>query len=133
MSEIKLLPCPFCGGEAEFVRGIERKDIFQSSDSSDYVYVRCKECHAQTSKIYYSAEFHKLDEEYALVEKAWNTRKPMERIVEKLEEEHAKEMIFGFNNINDPFAKACSDNKACAYAKAIEIVKGEKDVDNHND
>ena len=40
MSEIKLLPCPFCGGEAEFVRDIERKDIFQSSD---YVYVRCKE------------------------------------------------------------------------------------------
>ena len=82
-NETKLLSCPFCGGEAEFVRGIERKDIFQSSD---YVYVRCKECHAQTSKIYYSAEFHKLDEEYALVEKAWNTRKPMERIVEQLED-----------------------------------------------
>ena len=84
MSEIKLLPCPFCGGEAEFVRDTERKDIFQSSD---YVYVRCKECHAQTSKIYYSAEFHKLDEEYVLVEKAWNTRKPMQEIVERLEEE----------------------------------------------
>ena len=83
MSEIKLLPCPFCGGEAEFVRDTERKDIFQSSD---YVYVRCKECHAQTSKIYYSAEFHKLDEEYVLVEKAWNTRKPMQEIVERLEE-----------------------------------------------
>lgn len=48
----------------------------------------------------------------------------LDKVVEKLEEEYAKEMIFGFNNINDPFAKACSDNKACAYAKAIEIVKG---------
>lgn len=83
MSETELLPCPFCGGEAEFVRDTERKDIF---GSSDYVYVRCKKCHAQTTKIYYSAEFHKLDEEYALAEKAWNTRKPMERIVERLEE-----------------------------------------------
>lgn len=98
MSEIKLLPCPFCGGEAEFVRDIERKDIFQSSD---YVYVRCKECHAQTSKIYYSAEFHKLDEEYALVEKAWNTRKPLQEIVERLEREneHSKR-IYGVTKDN---------------------------------
>lgn len=115
MSEIKLLPCPFCGGEAEFVRDIERKDIFQSSD---YVYVRCKECHAQTSKIYYSAEFHKLDEEYALVEKAWNTRKPMQDIVERLEEVKEERMEVAQHTLD-----LVPDGQVWGLRKAIEIVK----------
>ena len=109
--QAKLLNCPFCGGEAELMKGLCELDN----------YVMCLDCRGKTK--FYNTK------ESAI--KAWNTRKPMERIVEQLEEEHAKEMIFGFNNINDPFAKACSDNEACAYAKAIEIVKGEKDVDNN--
>ena len=124
MSETKLLQCPFCGGEAEFVRDTERKDIF---GSSDYVYVRCKKCHAQTTKIYYSAEFHKLDEEYALAEKAWNTRKPMVDIVQSLEE--AMERQWGYYNK----AKATgnirqmdySDGCAEGLTTSIEIVKEE--------
>ena len=105
MSELKR--CPFCGGEAEFVRDIERKDVFQSSD---YVYVRCKECHAQTLRIYYSAEFHKLDEEYDESQKAWNTRKPVERILERLETEYQ-------HNVGRL--------KMISVDKAIEIVKEE--------
>ena len=114
-----LLRCPFCNSEVKMM------DIGEG-EHDHYYMIQCQNpncdgatCYGENSK-----------EEVA---KRWNTRKPMERIVEQLEGEHAKEMIFGFNNINDPFAKACSDNKACAYAKAIEIVKGEKDVDNHND
>ena len=114
MSEIKLKRCPFCGGEAEFVRDTERKDIFQSSD---YVYVRCKECHAQTSKIYYSAEFHKLDGEYVLVEKAWNTRKPMQEIVEKIDDEISE---YRETSYFDRYTKAV---KVGTMFKAIEIVK----------
>lgn len=120
MSEVKLLPCPFCGGEAEFVRDTERKDIF---GSSDYVYVRCKKCHAQTTKIYYSAEFHKLDEEYALAEKAWNTRKPMERIVERLKLK-LKNICGSYNYetpiLEKPSCKVAFNN---GIRDAIEIVK----------
>lgn len=79
MSEIKLLPCPFCGGEAEFFR--------VSTVLGDSVVVRCKECEARTNRILYDARKHPNDEEYVEAAKAWNTRKPIERIVEKLEEE----------------------------------------------
>lgn len=105
-----LKTCPFCGGEAEFVRDIERKDIFQSSD---YVYVRCKQCQVQTKKIYYSAELHKLDEEYALAEKAWNNRKPLERVIEKLE-----------NEVKD-LHEDCNYIDAYKYEEAIKIIKEE--------
>ena len=65
MSEIKqrLLPCPFCGGEAEF-------------PIRDGSWLWCKECGAETSYCYTREE---------AIEK-WNTRKPMERIIERLEE-----------------------------------------------
>ncbi|MCH5195914.1 MAG: Lar family restriction alleviation protein [Oscillospiraceae bacterium] len=36
MPEIKLKPCPFCGGEAEYVRM-----------SSGFQKIRCKKCYAQ--------------------------------------------------------------------------------------
>ena len=66
-----LLRCPFCGGEAELMKGLCELDN----------YVMCLDCRGNT--------------------KFYNTKE--------------------------------SAIKACAYAKAIEIVKGEKDVDNHND
>lgn len=67
MSEIKLLPCPFCGGGAEIGE-------FHLLDKE--YRVCCKECRSRTP---YSASIDR-------VIKQWNTRKPMERIVERLEE-----------------------------------------------
>lgn len=71
MGELK--KCPFCGGEAEILR-------YGMSLTSD-VKVFCAECHASTGK------FHKTREEAIA---AWNIRKPMERIQERLEEECKK-------------------------------------------
>ena len=76
MSEIKLLPCPFCGGEAELVR--------QHSGVSDKIYiVSCKneECEASLGHFCESKE---------MAIESWNTRKPMERIVTKLKEARAE-------------------------------------------
>lgn len=68
MSEIKLLRCPFCGGEAELLKGQCEIDN----------YVMCLECRSKT----------KLYNTKASAIKAWNTRKPMQNIVERLEEEY---------------------------------------------
>lgn len=69
MSEIKLLPCPFCGGE-----------VWMSVDSVDaynngYTFC-CDECDMYTS--------YQFSNEKKAIEH-WNTRKPMERIVDRLE------------------------------------------------
>lgn len=64
MSEIKLLPCPFCGGEAEL-------DI---DDLGNWL-VRCKKCFCRTSR--------SMSKFYPTV--SWNTRKPMRDIVKRLE------------------------------------------------
>lgn len=68
MSEIKLLPCPFCGGE----KIVETYVAFIPS-------LQCKDCRAT---IILPANFYgnyKIE-----LARKWNTRKPMERIIEKL-------------------------------------------------
>ena len=86
MSEIKLLPCPFCGGEAEFYRAT----IKSNGGWCDSVVVRCKECEARTNRVLYNKQKHGEDGEYKEASEVWNTRKPMERIVERLEDLRAK-------------------------------------------
>lgn len=63
-SDIKLLPCPFCGGEARLINGIPKIN-----------YIKCKRCQTMTSS----------SEVIEYVIELWNTRKPMDRIVEQLE------------------------------------------------
>ena len=69
----KLLPCPFCGGEATL-----RKSAFFTCKT----FAKCKKCGARTLE-YSSASME--DAEMNAIH-SWNTRKPMERIVEQLEE-----------------------------------------------
>lgn len=77
MSEIKLLPCPFCGGEAKmnerYREGIANRKMY---------WVSCKKCGA-------SQPYHSLAGYRRSVGAIgqWNTRKPMQEIVERLEEE----------------------------------------------
>ena len=72
MSEIKLLPCPFCGGEAML----------------DREYIFCDECHLimRIDDILYSNEAETYEEARNQAIEQWNTRKPMERIIGKLED-----------------------------------------------
>lgn len=85
----KLKPCPFCGGEAKWF----------NTESKVY----CVKCCCSTAAF--------IDKRDAT--KSWNTRKPMDRIVEQLEEE-IKQL---------PRIQHWPDWKKC-YTKAIEIVKG---------
>ena len=51
MEEIKLKPCPFCGGEAEF--NIKTNSSSRLRSGFTFV-IRCKECHIQYPKMYRS-------------------------------------------------------------------------------
>lgn len=111
MSEIKLLRCPFCGGEAELLKGQCEIDN----------YVMCLECRSKT----------KLYNTKASAIKAWNTRKPMQNIVERLEENLQK--------IEEKRKMAESEadklrffNFEMALRKAISIVKEEGGIDGRN-
>ena len=70
MSELKR--CPFCGGEAKIDKTI-----------ANTVSVECTVCHASSRMILCTEG----DIEQKAIE-AWNTRKPLERIVERLEYEY---------------------------------------------
>ena len=111
MSDTKLLPCPFCGGKAVI------------KYHNPLVQVFCKSCGCGTG-----ATFEKL------AIKAWNTRKPIDRIVEQLEEYEDSHLIerdseqcehCAEKSYNDCEGMDCS---LCVWNKAIEIVKaGGKD------
>lgn len=100
MSEINLLPCPFCGGEAELVG---RRH-----------WVRCKRCAVESG--YY-------DNPETAIEN-WNTRKPMEQIVERLKKEkkiHTENynisLYRDFPEVKRRYKQMCS-----VIDKAIDIV-----------
>ncbi len=70
MKNKKLLPCPFCGGEAEFYRTA----IKTNGSWCDSVVVRCKVCKARANRVLYDAKKHPNCEEYEEARTAWNTR-----------------------------------------------------------
>jgi Lar family restriction alleviation protein len=104
----QLKKCPFCGGEAF---------IPKNEDGEWCTWVVCRECNAETSY------FETLEEAIA----AWNTRKPMERIVERLEEE----MKWHSDKAKEELEEFCLEmfhhhsDEALGFEKAIEIVKEE--------
>lgn len=66
MSEIKLLPCPHCE---------DGKAVLHTNELTDKYHVTCCDCGCRT------ADFKHPEEAIG----SWNTRKPMERIIERLE------------------------------------------------
>ena len=102
MSEIKLLPCPFCGGEAR-VRDCTREEQTTIVNGQMHKMCGCKD---------YCVEMFGYTEEEAI--KKWNTRKPMERIIERLKENSN----FLLHEMGD--SKMYAGNES-----AIEIVKEE--------
>ena len=91
---MKLKPCPFCGGEAEFCR----KPIKTNGGWCDAVYVWCPTCEARSNRVLYNAKVHQNDGEYIEAAEAWNRREPIDKIVEQLEE-----IIFSAECYNDDF------------------------------
>lgn len=75
MSEVKLLNCPFCGGEAR-IRDCTREEQTTIVNGQMHKMCGCKD---------YCVEMFGYTEDEAI--KKWNTRKPMERILTRLEEE----------------------------------------------
>ena len=98
MSEIKLLPCPFCGGEAEYCKG--------DWIGKEY-WVKCTKCSCKTS----------LSNNYKKPIDEWNTRKPMERIIEKLEDKK-----WGTSEWRDKWRDEI-------IGECIEVVKEEGGID----
>lgn len=93
----QLLNCPFCGGEATMTH--------YNNKFAKWYQVVCMNCHLSQTSTY-------LSEEVAIT--AWNTRKPMERIVERLEKD-------GGCDAQDEWSKGWDE----AMTRAIQIVKEE--------
>ena len=100
----KLRECPFCGGEAF---------EYYSGNQFEICEVVCKECGCRSKR---------KTEDEAIA--AWNNRKPMDRIVEQLEEE-AADCTQIWEEAQDIRAHA----SLCGINYAIAIVKG---VQNEN-
>lgn len=114
MSELKC--CPFCGGEATLKR--DQKDDFV--EWSIGCYNRGCVCSAHT---------YCYDNKDDAI-RDWNTRKPMDNIVEKLEEEYV-DCQKNMNLVKDEDGNEAGHiydeylNKSIAYETAINIVKQE--------
>lgn len=114
MSELKR--CPFCGGEAEVIEC-----------DGDYAII-CKDCCDVTPVTNWDDTLEKAIE-------IWNTRKPMERIIERLEQQ-AEQYNRRANELVEKSTEAGIHNKgkACSYEHAIEIVKeegGQSEISNN--
>lgn len=100
MSELKR--CPFCGEKAEIKQKYTKHDDVLKMGFK----IKCTICLVETTVF--------IEKEEAI--KAWNTRKPMERIVERLEE--SKE-----NNYRCSDSPNYLDGGYEVMNEAIEIVK----------
>ena len=104
MGELK--KCPFCGGEAAW-------DFLNGYKTMGWSIV-CIQCRSRCG-------YHATKEEAII---AWNTRKPMERIVERLDEEK-KQARKGCESPISTLDRIAHVNMHNTYMKAIAIVKEE--------
>ena len=98
MSELKR--CPFCGGEVRFV-----KTGCSSRGKIGHLY-----CDGCKESFFKNDRWHKESELY----EKWNTRKPLERVIERLEREKSNLTTW-----------AEDEAYKLAINKAIEIIKEE--------
>lgn len=103
MSDTKLKPCPFCGSEVLLHKGYVSYSV------------RCEICHYEICR--------RTKEETIA---RWNTRKPIDRIVEQLEQQAEQYRRRGFEAEQKGFSKEADKyyGKQCSYLHSVEIVKG---------
>ena len=123
MQNDKLLPCPFCGGEVELMfTELEEftPKVWETENDTGVLFFQCHGCDSVFTH----------DEPISTAKKMiewWNTRKPMERIVEQLEveKEKANERAMTENSIHGHTLDFESFyGQRMAYCQAIGIVKG---------
>ena len=98
MSEIKLLPCPICNGEVKIA-------LFGCGGEEWYSITRFDdEDNSCQCRLFVESEKFFAEDDESVKEKhmqdlinRWNTRKPMERIIERLEEERK----YSYENFKD--------------------------------
>lgn len=116
MSEIKLLPCPFCGGN-HIEYSIKTCGRWERKY---HVAMYCKDCNCYGARVLITPtektryEVEKNSNYKLLAIESWNIRKPMERIVERLEE-----YLKDIPNTNELF------NGTGGFSKSSKIVKEE--------
>ena len=126
MSEIKLLPCPFCGGEAKLMSFIEETGDAICINYEDELEMDCSFVHCYNCDM----DFIPHTEIAREVLKAWNTRKPMQEIVERLKNKEYECDNFLRKNIDKALVdkdamekQRVVQNRFQAYFEAIEIIK----------
>ena len=113
-NETKLLSCPFCGGEAVTA------EMYNTKLKKLFPIVKCLDCECRTP----------MTETFEEAIAVWNTRKPMERILEKLNEriEHHVKLVNYEMNMGTIVDVERHEEAIKATDKAIEIVKEEGGV-----
>ena len=109
----QLANCPFCGGEAELIT------------TYDTEMVRCKKCFGKTQT--FTGDYYdegQMCGMYAIP--AWNTRIPMQNIVERLEEP-AEECRKYWQEFDDEDSFGGMN----AYCDAVKIVKEEGEINDN--
>ena len=98
----RLRECPFCGGEARITK-------LPKSVKPKAYHIGCSQC--GTVKILFMTEEEAIEN--------WNTRKPMDKIIEELEE-----ASYWSNEIYDDWGDVMSESmQIIDLPNAIEIVK----------
>jgi Lar family restriction alleviation protein len=113
MNEKKLKNCPFCGGEAI----THSRCSYEETGGETMFFARCKHCGVEGPWSY--------SKENAI--NAWNTRVPMQKIVERLEEDskHWWKMKQEALKLNEGDLVNRYDAFEIASNNAIDIVKEE--------
>lgn len=122
MSDERIKPCPFCGGEAE-IKWVPWTEIGKSSGAYVLNVNHSPQCFIRNADGLIDGRMTDSCKERIIA--TWNTRKPMERIVERLEKElELAEKEIKRCMTENPLQFERAEGYATGIDTAIEIVKG---------
>lgn len=126
MSEIKLLPCPFCGGRVGIaIFGYDGEEWYSTTKIGVENQCTCR-MFMESEKFYADDEESVKEKHKQDLIKAWNTRKLMERILKRLRQ---KEVLDSVAHIEGSQEEILTNGYVKGIKKAIEIVKEEGGIE----